>query len=146
MRLESCGTEGVGHIQPTALNRHNTSLRDSNLNQEMKDFDAQRCALVTKLGQGVRKEFNSTLIHSFVFSSNTINYVIFMYMKHLGVRVKEQRNLESKRVRLNFLPSKLRVCACSVFCHFTFSQHYHINLFQNLTCCLHRQLPSEGTF
>ncbi len=30
--LESCGTEGVGHIHPTALNRHNTSLRDSNLN------------------------------------------------------------------------------------------------------------------
>uniref|UniRef100_A0A8C1QKE1 Rho guanine nucleotide exchange factor (GEF) 12a n=1 Tax=Cyprinus carpio TaxID=7962 RepID=A0A8C1QKE1_CYPCA len=39
---------------------------------------------------------------------NTIQYVIFMYMKHLGVRVKEQRNLESKRVRINFLPSKLR--------------------------------------
>ncbi|KAK9962133.1 hypothetical protein ABG768_007511 [Culter alburnus] len=38
----------------------------------------------------------------------TIQYVIFMYMKHLGVRVKEQRNLESKRVRINFLPSKLR--------------------------------------
>uniref|UniRef100_A0A671N677 Rho guanine nucleotide exchange factor 12-like n=1 Tax=Sinocyclocheilus anshuiensis TaxID=1608454 RepID=A0A671N677_9TELE len=55
-------------------------------------------------------DFNSTLIHNFVFSSNTIQYVIFMYMKHLGVRVKEQRNLESKRVRINFLPSKLRVC------------------------------------
>ncbi|XP_058600393.1 rho guanine nucleotide exchange factor 12 isoform X2 [Onychostoma macrolepis] len=39
---------------------------------------------------------------------NTIQYVIFMYMKHLGVRGKEQRNLESKRVRINFLPSKLR--------------------------------------
>ncbi|XP_026082118.1 rho guanine nucleotide exchange factor 12-like isoform X1 [Carassius auratus] len=39
---------------------------------------------------------------------NSIQYVIFMYMKHLGVRVKEQRNLESKRVRLHFLPSKLR--------------------------------------
>ncbi|XP_042627084.1 rho guanine nucleotide exchange factor 12 isoform X2 [Cyprinus carpio] len=39
---------------------------------------------------------------------NSIQYVIFMYMKHLGVRVKEQRNLESKRVRINFLPSKLR--------------------------------------
>uniref|UniRef100_A0A671NAN1 Rho guanine nucleotide exchange factor (GEF) 12a n=1 Tax=Sinocyclocheilus anshuiensis TaxID=1608454 RepID=A0A671NAN1_9TELE len=42
---------------------------------------------------------------------NAIQYVIFMYMKHLGVRVKEQRNLESKRVRINFLPSKLRVYA-----------------------------------
>ncbi|XP_056329304.1 rho guanine nucleotide exchange factor 12 isoform X3 [Danio aesculapii] len=39
---------------------------------------------------------------------SAIQYVIFMYMKHLGVRAKEQRNLESKRVRINFLPSKLR--------------------------------------
>lgn len=31
-----------------------------------------------------------------------------MYMKHLGVRGKEQRNLESKRVRINFLP-KIKV-------------------------------------
>ncbi|XP_073719350.1 rho guanine nucleotide exchange factor 12 isoform X2 [Misgurnus anguillicaudatus] len=38
----------------------------------------------------------------------TIQYVIYMYMKHLGVRVKEQRILESKRPRINFLPSKLR--------------------------------------
>ncbi|MCJ8739995.1 hypothetical protein PDJAM_G00053850 [Pangasius djambal] len=34
----------------------------------------------------------------------TIQYVIYFYMKHLGVRGKEQRNLESKRVRINFLP------------------------------------------
>ncbi|KAM9468807.1 rho guanine nucleotide exchange factor 12 isoform 3-T3 [Clarias gariepinus] len=34
----------------------------------------------------------------------TIQYVIYIYMKHLGVRGKEQRNLESKRVRINFLP------------------------------------------
>ncbi|XP_062873206.1 rho guanine nucleotide exchange factor 12 isoform X2 [Trichomycterus rosablanca] len=34
----------------------------------------------------------------------TIQYVIYTYMKHLGVRVKEQRNLESKRVRIHFLP------------------------------------------
>lgn len=26
IRLESCGTEGVGHMEPTALNRHNTNL------------------------------------------------------------------------------------------------------------------------
>uniref|UniRef100_A0A8C3A1I0 Rho guanine nucleotide exchange factor 12 n=1 Tax=Cyclopterus lumpus TaxID=8103 RepID=A0A8C3A1I0_CYCLU len=31
-------------------------------------------------------------------------YVIYTYMKHLGVRVKEPRSLESKRVRINFLP------------------------------------------
>uniref|UniRef100_A0A673A695 Rho guanine nucleotide exchange factor (GEF) 12a n=1 Tax=Sphaeramia orbicularis TaxID=375764 RepID=A0A673A695_9TELE len=31
-------------------------------------------------------------------------YVIYTYMKHLGVRVKEPRSLESKWVRINFLP------------------------------------------
>ncbi|XP_072548223.1 rho guanine nucleotide exchange factor 12 isoform X2 [Salminus brasiliensis] len=34
----------------------------------------------------------------------TVQYVILTYMKQLGVRSKEQRNLESKRVRINFLP------------------------------------------
>ncbi|KAM9734266.1 rho guanine nucleotide exchange factor 12 isoform 2-T3 [Menidia menidia] len=36
----------------------------------------------------------------------TIQYVIYTYMKHLGVRVKEPRSLESKRVRISFLPKK----------------------------------------
>lgn len=40
--------------------------------------------------------------------STTMQYVIYTYMKHLGVRVKEPRNLESKRVRINFLP-KIKV-------------------------------------
>ncbi|XP_077466828.1 rho guanine nucleotide exchange factor 12 isoform X2 [Stigmatopora argus] len=34
----------------------------------------------------------------------TMQYVIYTYMKHLDVRVKEPRSLESKRVRINFLP------------------------------------------
>lgn len=34
----------------------------------------------------------------------TMQYVIYTYMKHLGVRVKEPRSLESKWVRINFLP------------------------------------------
>ncbi|KAM3616373.1 uncharacterized protein V6R79_016983 [Siganus canaliculatus] len=34
----------------------------------------------------------------------TMQYVIYTYMKQLGVRVKEPRSLESKRVRINFLP------------------------------------------
>uniref|UniRef100_A0A8C3A1R0 Rho guanine nucleotide exchange factor 12 n=1 Tax=Cyclopterus lumpus TaxID=8103 RepID=A0A8C3A1R0_CYCLU len=38
----------------------------------------------------------------------TMQYVIYTYMKHLGVRVKEPRSLESKRVRINFLP-KIKV-------------------------------------
>uniref|UniRef100_F7IBU0 Rho guanine nucleotide exchange factor 12 n=1 Tax=Callithrix jacchus TaxID=9483 RepID=F7IBU0_CALJA len=37
-----------------------------------------------------------------VFS--TMQYVILMYMKHLGVKVKEPRNLEHKRGRIGFLP------------------------------------------
>lgn len=37
-----------------------------------------------------------------------MQYVIFMYMKHLGVKVKEPRNLEHKRGRIGFLP-KIKV-------------------------------------
>ncbi|KAJ7996852.1 hypothetical protein DPEC_G00222820 [Dallia pectoralis] len=33
----------------------------------------------------------------------TMQYVILTYMKHLGVKVKEPRSLEPKRVRINFL-------------------------------------------
>lgn len=44
----------------------------------------------------------------FLSFSTTIQYVIYTYMKHLGVRVKEPRSLESKRVRINFLP-KIKV-------------------------------------
>lgn len=40
----------------------------------------------------------------FVFLSTTMQYVIYTYMKHLGVRVKEPRSLESKRLRISFLP------------------------------------------
>ncbi|KAM6043132.1 rho guanine nucleotide exchange factor 12 isoform 2-T2 [Chlamydotis macqueenii] len=36
--------------------------------------------------------------------SSTMQYVILTYMKHLGVRVKEPRNLEQKRGRIGFLP------------------------------------------
>ncbi|XP_058400981.1 rho guanine nucleotide exchange factor 12 isoform X3 [Diceros bicornis minor] len=36
--------------------------------------------------------------------SSTVQYVILMYMKHLGVKVKEPRNLEHKRGRIGFLP------------------------------------------
>ncbi|NXP54751.1 ARHGC factor, partial [Heliornis fulica] len=36
--------------------------------------------------------------------SSTMQYVILTYMKHLGVKVKEPRNLEQKRGRIGFLP------------------------------------------
>lgn len=37
-----------------------------------------------------------------------MQYVILTYMKHLGVKVKEPRNLEQKRGRIGFLP-KIKV-------------------------------------
>uniref|UniRef100_A0A8C9KDR9 Rho guanine nucleotide exchange factor 12 n=1 Tax=Panthera tigris altaica TaxID=74533 RepID=A0A8C9KDR9_PANTA len=53
---------------------------------------------------------------------STMQYVILMYMKHLGVKVKEPRNLEHKRGRIGFLP-KIKVgLDTSVFtslCFFT---------------------------
>lgn len=69
--------------------------------------------------------------------STTMQYVIYTYMKHLGVRVKEPRSLESKRVRINFLP-KIKVqniFALAVafpkhalfFCFFSFN--LYINIF-----------------
>lgn len=39
-----------------------------------------------------------------------MQYVILTYMKHLGVKVKEPRNLEQKRGRIGFLP-KIKVVA-----------------------------------
>ncbi|XP_007422937.1 rho guanine nucleotide exchange factor 12 isoform X1 [Python bivittatus] len=36
--------------------------------------------------------------------SSAIQYVVFTYMKHLGVRVKEPRSLDQKRGRIGFLP------------------------------------------
>lgn len=40
--------------------------------------------------------------------SQTMQYVMLTYMKHLGVKVKEPRGLEQKRARINFLP-KIKV-------------------------------------
>uniref|UniRef100_A0A8C5TRU2 Rho guanine nucleotide exchange factor 12 n=1 Tax=Malurus cyaneus samueli TaxID=2593467 RepID=A0A8C5TRU2_9PASS len=37
-------------------------------------------------------------------ADSTMQYVILTYMKHLGVKVKEPRNLEQKRGRIGFLP------------------------------------------
>lgn len=51
--------------------------------------------------------FSEVLLNLFS-SSSTMQYVIFMYMKHLGVKVKEPRNLEHKRGRIGFLP-KIKV-------------------------------------
>ncbi len=42
-----------------------------------------------------------------------MQYVIYTYMKHLGVRVKEPRSLESRRVRINFLP-KIKVLSVTL--------------------------------
>lgn len=47
-------------------------------------------------------------MNSVLCCSTTMQYVILTYMKHLGVKVKEPRSLEPKRVRINFLP-KIKV-------------------------------------
>lgn len=52
--------------------------------------------------------FLLNLIGFSVFGSSTMQYVILTYMKHLGVKVKEPRNLEQKRGRIGFLP-KIKV-------------------------------------
>lgn len=44
----------------------------------------------------------------YILGSSTMQYVILTYMKHLGVKVKEPRNLEQKRGRIGFLP-KIKV-------------------------------------
>lgn len=49
-----------------------------------------------------------------------MQYVIYTYMKHLGVRVKEPRSLESKRVRINFLP-KIKVLNIILCAQLSFS-------------------------
>lgn len=53
----------------------------------------------------------SLTVTLFCFSlpySSAVQYVILTYMKHLGVRVKEPRNLDQKRGRIGFLP-KIKV-------------------------------------
>uniref|UniRef100_A0A8C8HEP2 Rho guanine nucleotide exchange factor (GEF) 12b n=1 Tax=Oncorhynchus tshawytscha TaxID=74940 RepID=A0A8C8HEP2_ONCTS len=55
------------------------------------------------------RERSFSEIHCIVLCfSTTMQYVILTYMKHLGVKVKEPRSLEPKRVRINFLP-KIKV-------------------------------------
>lgn len=38
------------------------------------------------------------------YCRQTMQFVILTYMKHLGVKVKEHRGLEHKRIRITFLP------------------------------------------
>ncbi|XP_016149476.1 rho guanine nucleotide exchange factor 12-like isoform X1 [Sinocyclocheilus grahami] len=80
---------------------------------ELSRLDSQQLALERErsCAENILSKIDDVLLTSQTAEEekfNAIQYVIFMYMKHLGVRVKEQRNLESKRVRINFLPSKLR--------------------------------------
>uniref|UniRef100_A0A673KN67 Rho guanine nucleotide exchange factor 12-like n=1 Tax=Sinocyclocheilus rhinocerous TaxID=307959 RepID=A0A673KN67_9TELE len=80
---------------------------------ELSRLDSQQLALERErsCAENILSKIDDVLLTSQTAEEekfNVIQYVIFMYMKHLGVRVKEQRNLESKRVRINFLPSKLR--------------------------------------
>lgn len=60
-----------------------------------------------------------------VCCSQTMQYVILTYMKHLGVKVKEPRGLEHKRARINFLP-KIKVNNCDFITLVFKSFKYHI--------------------
>lgn len=63
-----------------------------------------------------------------------MQYVIYTYMKHLGVRVKEPRSLESKRVRINFLP-KIKVLYMHPFCGVLSLSLYHLpDTLSSLVC------------
>uniref|UniRef100_A0A667Y449 Rho guanine nucleotide exchange factor 12 n=1 Tax=Myripristis murdjan TaxID=586833 RepID=A0A667Y449_9TELE len=104
---------------PEEINRqHVQTLQDSllpDIQRNLEDFRQKRSMGLTlaevelaRLDQErgrdrVTLERELTQTHRYT-KHTTMQYVIFTYMKHLGVRVKEPRSLESKRVRINFLP------------------------------------------
>ncbi|NXD00445.1 ARHGC factor, partial [Certhia familiaris] len=72
-------------------------LRDRNAVEKERSCAEQIIAKIEEL-------FLLNLTGLSVFGSSTMQYVILTYMKHLGVKVKEPRNLEQKRGRIGFLP------------------------------------------
>ncbi|NWY14924.1 ARHGC factor, partial [Aphelocoma coerulescens] len=74
-------------------------LRDRNAVEKERSCAEQ---IIAKIEEVLIFLFN--LAGFYVFGSSTMQYVILTYMKHLGVKVKEPRNLEQKRGRIGFLP------------------------------------------
>uniref|UniRef100_A0A8C3A0C8 Rho guanine nucleotide exchange factor 12 n=1 Tax=Cyclopterus lumpus TaxID=8103 RepID=A0A8C3A0C8_CYCLU len=105
---------------PEEINRqHVQTLQDSllpDIQKNLEDFRQKRSMGLTvaevelaRLDQERvrdRVALERELAHEdrYLTRVTTMQYVIYTYMKHLGVRVKEPRSLESKRVRINFLP------------------------------------------
>lgn len=115
VRQELHGAEGCGHTELSIPNKLEASIwyckwRDSTSSCfEFSDLPKLGLSFwfsSVRMRSGARCVVLKAHSH---FCSTTIQYVIYIYMKHLGVRGKEQRNLESKRVRINFLP-KIKVC------------------------------------
>uniref|UniRef100_A0A7N6A406 Rho guanine nucleotide exchange factor (GEF) 12a n=1 Tax=Anabas testudineus TaxID=64144 RepID=A0A7N6A406_ANATE len=102
---------------PEEINRqHVQTLQDSllpEIQKNLEDFRQKRSMGLTvaevelarldqeRIRDRVTLERELARVHTII---TTMQYVIYTYMKHLGVRVKEPRSLESKRVRINFLP------------------------------------------
>ncbi|NXR21677.1 ARHGC factor, partial [Cinclus mexicanus] len=74
-------------------------LRDRNAVEKERSCAEQ---IIAKIEEVLIFLFNLSVLC--VFGSSTMQYVILTYMKHLGVKVKEPRNLEQKRGRIGFLP------------------------------------------
>ncbi|KAI5620817.1 rho guanine nucleotide exchange factor 12 isoform X3 [Silurus asotus] len=93
--------------------RHKHSMGLTLAEEELARLDTEQLKDATALererscAENILTKIDDILLSSLAAEEEkctTIQYVIYIYMKHLGVRVKEHRNLESKRVRINFLP------------------------------------------
>uniref|UniRef100_A0A8C8LNJ2 Rho guanine nucleotide exchange factor (GEF) 12b n=1 Tax=Oncorhynchus tshawytscha TaxID=74940 RepID=A0A8C8LNJ2_ONCTS len=97
---------------PEELHRQYTQLLQDTLLPDiqgnLEDFRQKRSMGLT-LAEGELSKLDTERVRDRVAldrerSFSEIHYVILTYMKHLGVKVKEPRSLEPKRVRINFLP------------------------------------------
>ncbi|KPP76582.1 hypothetical protein Z043_104066, partial [Scleropages formosus] len=61
-------------------------------------------ALLSDQDSSILDDCGGRALSSVLPPSTTLQYVLFTYMKHLGLRVKEPRGLEPKRARITFLP------------------------------------------
>ncbi|TNN37270.1 Rho guanine nucleotide exchange factor 12 [Liparis tanakae] len=109
---------------PEEINRqHVQTLQDSllpDLQKNLEDFRQKRSMGLTvaevelarldqervrdRVALERERSYAENIIAKIEEVLTTMQFVIYTYMKHLGVRVKEPRSLESKRVRINFLP------------------------------------------
>uniref|UniRef100_A0A8D2PJR8 Rho guanine nucleotide exchange factor 12 n=1 Tax=Zosterops lateralis melanops TaxID=1220523 RepID=A0A8D2PJR8_ZOSLA len=75
--------------------------------RNLEDFRYQKLSVeIIMINNAIEKERSCAelIIAKIEEVLSTMQYVILTYMKHLGVKVKEPRNLEQKRGRIGFLP------------------------------------------